>query len=138
MHRFNENQIHRNARTCLTQPDYHTSINWTTIIVRIVFTFGFNYSFKKVYSHEKIICFFSAMLIGSVLFRAQPVKIDEQLFGLSVQFPHAQKVVWQESKMLYIVSFVEDGIRVRVVYLRNGTCNTLYPLLSGRKSSARY
>ncbi|HET9279589.1 MAG TPA: hypothetical protein VFN95_15440, partial [Flavitalea sp.] len=30
-------------------------------------------------------------------------------------------VVWQESNESYIVSFIEDGIRVRIVYLRDGS-----------------
>ena len=50
-----------------------------------------------------------------------PVKIDEQLLqSFAAQFPNAQKVVWQELEEAYTVSFVEDEIRVRVVYLRNG------------------
>lgn len=70
---------------------------------------------------KKLFVLFSAMLIGFSSFSHNPVKIDEQLLqDFSVQFPHAQKVVWQESEDAYIVSFIEDGIRLRVVYLRNG------------------
>lgn len=70
---------------------------------------------------KKLFVLFSAMLIGFYAFANRPVKIDEQLLqNFSVQFPHAQKVVWQESDDAFIVSFIEDGIRLRVVYLRNG------------------
>lgn len=70
---------------------------------------------------KKLFVLFSAMLIALFSFGHIPVKIDDQLLRtFAIQFPHAQKVVWQEHDDSYIVSFVEDGIRVRVVYLRNG------------------
>lgn len=70
---------------------------------------------------KKLFVLFGAMLIGFHSLPNNPVKIDEQLLqNFSVQFPHAQKIVWQESEDAYTVSFVEDGIRLRVVYLRNG------------------
>ena len=70
---------------------------------------------------KKLFVLLSALLIIVNSFGYPPVKIDDQILqSFAVQFPHAQKVVWQESDESYIVSFVEDGIRVRIVYLRNG------------------
>jgi hypothetical protein len=70
---------------------------------------------------KKLFVLFSALLIIVNSFGNTPIKIDDQILQtFAVQFPHAQKVVWQESNESYIVSFVEDGIRVRIVYLRNG------------------
>ena len=71
---------------------------------------------------KKLFVLFSALLIIVNSFGNTPIKIDDQILQtFAVQFPHAQKVVWQESNESYIVSFVEDGIRVRIVYLRNGS-----------------
>ena len=51
----------------------------------------------------------------------KPPKIDDQLLrNFAIQFPHAQKVVWHEESDSYSVSFIEDGIRLKIVYLRNG------------------
>ena len=71
---------------------------------------------------KKLLVLFSALLIIVNSFGYTPIKIDDQILQtFAVQFPHAQKVVWQELDESYIVSFVEDGIRVRIVYLRNGS-----------------
>ena len=71
---------------------------------------------------KKLFVLFSALLIIVNSFGNTPIKIDDQILQtFAVQFPHAQKVVWQESNESYIVSFIEDGIRVRIVYLRDGS-----------------
>lgn len=73
---------------------------------------------------KKLFVLFSALLIIFTSFGNTPVKIDDQILQtFAVQFPHAQKVIWQESDESYIVTFIEDGIRVRIVYLRNGSIN---------------
>ena len=68
--------------------------------------------------------FFVLLSILLFTFRSianSPVKIDDQLLKtFASHFPHAQKVVWKELNEAYVVYFVEDGIRLRVVYLRNG------------------
>jgi hypothetical protein len=69
---------------------------------------------------KKILVLLSLALISFSSFASGRDKIDEQLLQkFAIQFPNAQKVVWQESEDAYVVSFVEDGIRLRVVYLRN-------------------
>ena len=73
---------------------------------------------------KKLFVLFSSLLIMFNSFADDPVKIDEHtLESFATQFPHAQKIVWQESDESYIVTFIEDGIRVRIVYLRNGSIN---------------
>ena len=73
---------------------------------------------------KKLFVLFSSLLIMFNSFADDPVKIDEQILqSFATQFPHAQKIVWQESDESYIVTFIEDGIRVRIVYLRNGSVN---------------
>lgn len=69
---------------------------------------------------KKLFVFFSSILIVLNSFAYDPIHIDEQLLkSFAVQFPHAQKATWQELNDAYVVSFVEDGIRLRVVYLKN-------------------
>ena len=69
---------------------------------------------------KKLFVLFSSILIVFNSFAYDPVHIDEQLLkSFAIQFPHAQKVTWQELDDAYVVSFIENGIRLRVVYLRN-------------------
>lgn len=71
---------------------------------------------------KKLFVLFSSLLISFYSFAYAPPKIDEQLLkSFAIQFPHAQKVIWQELEKAYAVSFIEDGIRVKIVYLRDGT-----------------
>ena len=75
---------------------------------------------------KKLFVLFSALLIILNSFGYAPPKIDDQILQtFAVQFPHAQKVVWQEADESYIVSFIEDGIRVRIVYLKDGSVTHL-------------
>jgi hypothetical protein len=70
---------------------------------------------------KKLFVLFSSLLIVFNSFAHNPLKIDEYLLQIfAIHFPHAQKVVWQELDDSYVVSFIEDGIRLRIVYLRNG------------------
>ena len=70
---------------------------------------------------KKLFVLLSSVLIAISSYSHNPIHIDENVLrAFEVQFPNAQKVNWQESEEAYLVSFVEDGIRVRIVYLRNG------------------
>lgn len=70
---------------------------------------------------KKLFVLLSSVLIAISSYSHNPIHIDEKVLrSFEVQFPNAQKVNWQESEEAYLVSFVEDGIRVRIVYLRNG------------------
>lgn len=71
---------------------------------------------------KKLLIFISAFFIIVHSDANRPPRIDEQLLqNFSSQFPHAQKVVWHELEDSYVVSFIEDEIRLRIVYLRNGS-----------------
>ena len=71
---------------------------------------------------KKLLLFISVFfIVAHSTAKTQP-KIDDQLLqNFSIQFPHAQNVVWNELEDSYVVSFIEDGIRLRIVYLRNGS-----------------
>ena len=70
---------------------------------------------------KKLFVLFSSLLLLFNSYGYNPPSIDEQLLrSFAVQFPNAQKVAWQESDDAYVVSFIENGIRLRIVYLRNG------------------
>lgn len=71
---------------------------------------------------KKLFFLISSILITFHSFASDPIHIDEQLLrSFAVQFPHAQKVAWQEMDDAYVVSFIENGIRLRIVYMRNGS-----------------
>lgn len=70
---------------------------------------------------KKLFVLLGSMLIMISSFANVPADIDEQLLrSFAFNFPKAQKVVWQELDEAYVVSFIEDDIRVRITYLRNG------------------
>lgn len=75
---------------------------------------------------KRLFVVLSSLLFVVHSFATDAVKIDDHLLKkFAVQFPHAQKVVWNELDEAYVVSFVEDGIRLKVVYLRNGEATHL-------------
>jgi len=70
---------------------------------------------------KKLAVFFSLLLILISSFGYKPGNIDEQILrSFATNFPKAQKVTWQELQETYVVSFVEEDIRMRIIYLRNG------------------
>ncbi len=70
---------------------------------------------------KRLFVVLASLLFTLNSFAKDPVKIDDQLLKtFALQFPHAQKVVWKELDEAYIVSFIEDGIRLKVAYLRTG------------------
>lgn len=73
---------------------------------------------------KKLFILFSALLISaSLLARTNdPGEIDDNLIKtFSTSFPKAEKVNWYELPKAWVVNFVGDGIRSRVVYLKDGT-----------------
>lgn len=70
---------------------------------------------------KKLFVLFSSFVIVLNSFAYNPIKIDEQLLQtFAVQFPNAHDIAWQELDDSYVVSFVEDDIRLRIVYFKNG------------------
>lgn len=71
---------------------------------------------------KKLLILFSSFMMVLNSFAYHPDKIDEQLLrSFASNFPNAQKAIWQELDDAYLVSFIEDGIRIKVIYLKNGT-----------------
>ena|ERR1700730_9871360 len=70
---------------------------------------------------KKIIVFIWAFLIGFSSFAFFDKTIDEKLLrSFSEAFPNAQQVTWSELSETYIVYFLEDGVRTRITYGKNG------------------
>ena len=71
---------------------------------------------------KKLFILTCALLIGTLSFAYSPNSIDEKLLhAFSISFPRAEKVSWQEVPQACIVSFVDNGIRSRVTYHKDGT-----------------
>jgi hypothetical protein len=70
---------------------------------------------------KKLFVLFASLVIVINSFAYHIRDIDDHLLRtFASNFPNAQKVVWQELQEAYVVSFVEDRIRIRITYLRNG------------------
>jgi hypothetical protein len=69
----------------------------------------------------------TSILIYSLLFAAStfaysPRNIDEKLVhSFQTNFPHAERVSWEELPGQYVVSFVDNGILSRITYLKKGS-----------------
>lgn len=71
---------------------------------------------------KKLFILTCALLIGTLTFAYSPRSIDEKLLhAFSASFPRAEKVSWQEAPQACIVSFVDNGIRSRITYHKDGT-----------------
>jgi len=71
---------------------------------------------------KKLLVLTCALLVVSLSFAYTPRSIDEKLLhAFNNSFPRAEKVSWQESDQVYIVSFVDNGIRSRITYHKDGT-----------------
>lgn len=67
---------------------------------------------------KKFIFILSSLLLSFSLFARDP---DEGLIkSFSSSFPKAELVHWYEMPKAWVVNFVADGIRARVVYLKDG------------------
>lgn len=70
---------------------------------------------------KRLLVLVSAFLFTFTSLGKSLVKVDDQLLKtFATQFPNAKEVVWKELDEAYVVSFIEDGIRLRATYLRNG------------------
>ncbi|MBS1566372.1 MAG: hypothetical protein JST39_18460 [Bacteroidetes bacterium] len=71
---------------------------------------------------KKIFVLTCALLVAALSFGFSPRTIDEKLLhAFNSSFPRAEKVSWQEEAQVYIVSFVDNGIRSRVTYRKDRT-----------------
>jgi len=62
-------------------------------------------------------------LLASILSSAAVIgNVNEKLLrSFKETYPNAKQVTWNEMPETYIVNFVENGIRARIVYEKNGT-----------------
>lgn len=74
---------------------------------------------------KKIFVLACALFVGLMTFAFTPRSIDEKLLhAFNTSFPRAEKVNWLEDAQVYIVSFVDNGIRSRVTYLKDGVISS--------------
>ena len=67
---------------------------------------------------KKLIMFFSALLLSFSLLARDPE--DKLIKTFNTSFPKAERVHWFELPKAWVVNFVADGVRSRVVYLKDG------------------
>ena len=71
---------------------------------------------------KKFLIVFATLLIGLSSFAFSPREIDEKLIHtFNTNFPNAVSVSWSELPESYVVNFVENGIRSRVIYQKDGS-----------------
>ena len=67
---------------------------------------------------KKLFILFSALLLSFSLLARDPE--DKLIRTFNTSFPKAEHVQWYELPKAWVVNFVADGIRSRVVYLKDG------------------
>jgi len=67
---------------------------------------------------KKLFILFSALLLSFSLIARDPE--DKLIRTFNTSFPKAEHVQWYELPKAWVVNFVADGIRSRVVYLKDG------------------
>ena len=71
---------------------------------------------------KKFLIVFATLLIGLSSFAFSPREIDEKLIQtFNTNFPNAVSVSWTELPESYVVNFVENGIRSRIIYQKDGS-----------------
>ena len=72
---------------------------------------------------KKMFILFSALLLSFSLIARDPGPgdVDDNLIKtFNTSFPKAERVNWYELPKAWVVNFVTDGIRSRIVYLKEG------------------
>jgi hypothetical protein len=71
---------------------------------------------------KKYLALFYALVIGLNSFAFKPKTINEKLLNFFKEnFPRAQNVIWKELEEVYTVDFIEDGIRMNIIYEKDGS-----------------
>lgn len=71
---------------------------------------------------KKLTVMFFALVLGAVAFASDPGGIDEKLIqSFQSSFPKAENVNWYELQSAWVVNFVENGIRGRIEYRKDGS-----------------
>jgi hypothetical protein len=70
---------------------------------------------------KKLFILFYSLILGAGSFALDSKNFNEKLLrSFKETFPKAEQVIWTELPGTYIVSFVENGIRSRIVYDKTG------------------
>lgn len=72
---------------------------------------------------KKLFILFSALILSFSLIARDPGtgEIDDNLIkSFNTSFPKAERVHWYELPKAWVVNFVADGVRSRIVYLKDG------------------
>jgi hypothetical protein len=70
---------------------------------------------------KKLFIFLSALLMGFHLIARDPGDIEEKLIkSFNASFPSAEQVHWFEMPKTWVVNFISQGIRSRIVYQKDG------------------
>jgi hypothetical protein len=72
---------------------------------------------------KKLFILFSAMLLSFSLIARDPGpgEIDDKLIkSFNTSFPKAERVHWYELPKAWVVNFFANGVRSRIVYLKDG------------------
>ena len=70
---------------------------------------------------KKLTVLLIALSISAFTFASDPGGIDERLIqSFQSSFPKAEQVNWYELPKAYVVNFVENGIRGRIAYGKDG------------------
>lgn len=67
---------------------------------------------------KKLFILFSALLLSFSLLARDPE--DKLIKTFNTTFPKAEQVSWYELPKAWVVNFVADGVRSRVIYLKDG------------------
>jgi hypothetical protein len=63
-----------------------------------------------------------ALMLSTGSFALDPGKIDEKfLQSFRTNFPDAKEVNWSDQQQTYMVTFIKEGIRSRVIYPKDGS-----------------
>jgi hypothetical protein len=100
---------------CLYKPDYQ--------VVHIGFYFyGVNFLFIKNYTMKKFLVMLFLVAAGYHLAEGRSVPINEKIvMNFKEIYPNAMQVSWIENPETYTVYFVENGIKVNIIFNRDGS-----------------
>lgn len=73
---------------------------------------------------KKLFILIAAFVVSSQSFAFDPVN-EKLIESFKTSFPHAENVAWQELSNAFVVSFLEDNIRARAFFDKEGTLTQL-------------
>jgi len=75
---------------------------------------------------KKLIAVFFAAAVSLYAAAHDSTNVDPKMLGIfNASFPNAQEVTWHELPEAYIANFIENGIRSKIVYSKDGQATQL-------------